>query len=70
MFVFSRHDSGSSFVHGPYSKDFCQEPSIFSEDTLQGAKGGQRGKEENVKETTIFFILLINFLGKNLTKNG
>lgn len=56
--LFSRNDSGSSLVHGPYSKDFCQEPTIFSEDTFQSAKGGQRRKEENVKETTHFHFLL------------
>ena len=52
--LFSRHDSGSSPVHGPHSKDFCKEPDIFSEDTFQSAKGGQRRKEEDVKETTNF----------------
>lgn len=56
-FMFSRHDSGSSLVHGPYSKDFCQEPPIFSEDAFQSAKGGQRRKEENVKESAFFFFI-------------
>lgn len=69
--MFSRHDSGSSSIHGTYSKDFFQEPTIFSEDTFQSAKGGQRRKEENVKETTnVYYFLLINLLQKNLTTNG
>lgn len=55
--MFSRHDFGSSLVHGPYSKDLCQEPSIFSEDTFQSAKGGQRRKEENVKETVSLCVI-------------
>lgn len=56
--VFSRYDSGSSSLHGTYSKDFFQEPTIFSEDTFQSAKGGQRRKKENVKETTNVFLLI------------
>lgn len=61
--MFSRHDSGSSPVHGPYSKDFCQESFLFSEDTFQSAKGGQRRQEENVKETRNFYFPSIVFLG-------
>lgn len=68
--LFSRYDSGSPPVHGPHSKDFFQEPTIFSEDTLQSAKGGQRRKEKNVKETAKFYFLLINLVQNNLRATG
>lgn len=52
--LFSRHDAGSSPVHGTHSKDFCQEPFLFAEDTFQSAKGRQRRQEENVKKMFLF----------------
>lgn len=68
--MFYRHDSGPSSVHGPHSKDFCQEPFLLSEDTFQGAKGeyhrGQRREEESVK---LFLFFIFNLpLRKYLAK--
>lgn len=47
-YLFSRHDYGPFVVYGSCSKDFCQEPTIFSEDTFQSAKRRKSRKEENV----------------------
>ncbi len=54
--LLSSHDSSSPPVHGPHSKDFCQEPFLFSEDTIPSAEEEQRRKEENVKEIIFYFL--------------
>lgn len=48
--LFPRDDVGSSPLHGSHSQTFCQEPSVFPEDTLQSAERRQTGKEEKVTD--------------------
>lgn len=64
--LFFRHDSGSSLVHGPHPKNFCQEPVLFPEDTFQSAKRRQSRKEETVKEITTIFPSVKNLTAKVL----
>lgn len=53
--LFSRHDYVPFVVHGSYSEDLCQKPTIFAEDTFQSAKRRKSRKEENVM--TLLIIL-------------